>query len=678
MRMAETYKHWRMEIDADHILWLTMDRAGTPVNSLDREVFDELSQVLVEITERRPAAVILLSGKKKGFIAGADIKQFTGLQTSQEAFDLIRQAQQVLDQLAALPMPTVAMISGFCLGGGYEVALACRYRVAEDSEATHIGLPEVKLGIHPGWGGTVRLPRLIGAPQAMGIMLAGKALPARKAALLGMIDVAVPLRELKRAARYYALQHPKPHRPHGLAKYSNARWIRPWLGSVFYKKISKKVNAQHYPAPYAIIRNWIKSGVSGKAMLTEAESIARLLVTEQSRNLVRVFFLQSQLKSLAKRRDNEWHHVHVVGAGTMGGDIAARCALKGMYVTLQDQSPQKLAPAVRRAHALYQEHLTEPRLVQAAMDRLQPDEKGDGAAKADIIIEAIFEDLVEKRALFQQLESRAKPEAILATNTSSIPLDEINIALNQPERLVGLHFFNPVAKMMLVEVVRGQRTSSEVVQRALAFVGMIDRLPLPVKSSPGFLINRILMPYLLEAMVLLEEKVSVTAIDQAAVQFGMPMGPIALADRVGLDICLSVAKNMVAYFGGHIPQQLQHKVHVGQVGVKSGEGFYVYHQGKPIPPVEGRSLLTIAEINDRLILRMLNECMACWYEKIIDEKDLLDAGMVFGTGFAPFRGGPLHYAQQRGVTEVVQTLQRLAVQYGDRFKPHIGWQQFQK
>lgn len=676
--MSETnYKHWRMETDQDRILWLTIDRGDAKVNSMNREVFDEFDSVLDDVAQQNPAAVVIVSGKKTGFIAGADITQFTSLTNTDEAFGLIRQAQLVLDKLEALPMPTVAMINGFCLGGGCEVALACRYRIAEDSNTTKIGLPEVKLGIHPGWGGTVRMPKLVGAPAAMKIMLPGSAVPARVAAKIGIVDVAVPERQLKRAARYYALKQPKPHQPKGFAKYSNTNFIRPLLGRIFYKNLDAKVKKSHYPAPYAIVHNWIKEGVGKNAYLTEAKSIAELLVTPTSRNLVRVFFLQNKLKALAKAVKYMPKHVHVIGAGTMGGDIAAWCALRGIRVTLQDQTPEKIAPAIKRAHALYKEKLKLPHLVQAAMDRLEPDVAGVGVEKADLIIEAIFEDLNVKQELFKNIESRLKSDAIMATNTSSIPLDEINMVLTNPERLVGIHFFNPVPKMPLVEVVHGQKTSQEISEKALAFVGKLGKFPLAVASKPGFLVNRVLMPYLLEAMLLLEENNSPRAIDKAATDFGMPMGPIQLADTVGLDVCLSVANNLTGYYGGKVPERLQQMVDKGDLGVKSGRGFYKYKNDKPEKEMQGGGS-SDPNMTDRLILRLLNESVACLNENVVSDADFLDAGMVFGTGFAPFLGGPLNYAKARGVADIVKELEKFTEHYGERFKPYQGWDQLKE
>lgn len=674
--MTNTYQHWRMQQDEHGVLWLYLDRAGAPLNTLSSEVFDEFTAVIQDIKRLAPKAVILASGKDKGFIAGADVSQFSELKNSDEAFALIRKSQLVLDDFEALPMPTVAMISGFCLGGGCEVALACTYRVAEDTPSTRIGLPEVKLGIQPGWGGTVRLPALIGAPAAMNIMLPGADVAARKAYQLGLVDAAVPLRELKRAALYYALHKPRRGAPKGLAKWSNHAWVRPWLGKIIMRQLAKKVREDHYPAPYAIVRNWMKEGVAPNAYVTEARSIARLMVTPTSRHLVKVFFQQNRLKAFAKASRFNPQHVHVVGAGTMGGDIAAWCAYKGLTVTLQDQSPERIAPAMQRAHRLYQEKLKLPRLVQAAMDRLQPDVEGAGVAKADVVIEAIFENAQAKHELFKRLEAQLKPGALLATNTSSIPLDELNVVLTDPGRLVGIHFFNPVAKMQLVEVVHSDKTRQAVIDDAFAFVGKISRLPLPVRATPGFLINRILMPYLLEAMKLYEEGIAPETIDRLALDFGMPMGPITLADKVGLDICLSVAQILTQHYGGEVPQRLVEMVKAGKLGVKTGAGFYTYQKGKPVRNKAASAAVASKEdILDRMILAMVREAVQCWKEGVAADADLIDVGMVFGTGFAPFTAGPIDYAQTRGWNNIRNRLNQLADRYGERFRANPVFEQ---
>ncbi|MDF1796289.1 MAG: 3-hydroxyacyl-CoA dehydrogenase NAD-binding domain-containing protein [Coxiellaceae bacterium] len=675
-----SYKNFTLKTDEDDVLWVGIDREGMKVNSLDFATFEEFDKIIDEVKSKKPKGMIIYSAKKNGFVAGADINQFVKLQDTDEAYKLVRQAQQILDRLEALTVPTVAMINGFALGGGCELALACHYRVALDDPKTKIGLPEVKLGIQPGWGGTVRLPKLIGAPKAMGIILAGRAVSAKAAQKMGFVDAAVPLRELKRAAKFYVCHKPKRHQASFAENMTNSALVRPLLAKAMRKQLNKKSNKAHYPASYQVVDNWVKVGVGSQAMDTEAKSISELLVTPTSRNLVRVFFLSERMKALAKVVKFKPQHVHVVGAGTMGGDIAAWCALRGLYVTLQDRAPENIAPAIKRAYKLFKKKLKKPRLIQAAMDRLQPDVAGEAVGRADVIIEAIFENLEVKQQLFKELEAKAKPEAVLATNTSSIPLDEINQALTNPERLIGIHFFNPVAMMPLVEVVHGEKSSEDSVNKGLAFVGKIGKFPLPVKSSPGFLVNRVLMPYLMEAMDLLKEGVSATMIDKVAMKFGMPMGPVTLADTVGLDVCLAVAENLGEHYGGDIPQQLRDMVAAKTLGRKTGKGFYSYKGGKQVKPSSSAdsTSITKVDIQDRLMLRMVNESVACLREGVVTDKDLLDGGMIFGTGFAPFRGGPVHYAEDRGLKDTVDRLQDLSTRFGERFTPDAGWQALMK
>lgn len=653
----QTFKNWRIEEDKDQILWVYFDKEDAPVNTMNRAVLEELSAVVdLLAADKTHKGVVIASAKKTGFIAGADIKIFTQFKDIDEASAVVLQAQDILARLEALKMPTVAMIDGFCLGGGLELSLACRYRVAEESNKTRIGLPEVKLGICPGWGGTVRLPRLIGAPAALNIILNGSTVSGKVAAKLGIVDAAVPRRQLVHAARYYILTKPAPHKPTFTQSLSNQTLVRQLLAMYMRKQVKSKVSPSHYPAPFLVIDNWEHEGVAtDSAFKREAKSCAKLFFSDTCQNLVRVFFLQERLKGLAKETTFKPQRLHVIGAGTMGGDIAAWCALQGMDVTLQDLEPRFIAPAIKRAYKLFKEKLKEPNLVQQAMDRLVPDVNGNGISGADIIIEAVIEDLEVKQKTFKMLEEKAQPHAVLATNTSSIPLDEINTVMRQPERLVGIHFFNPVAKMLLVEVVKGERTSNETMDKAMSFVRKIDRLPLPVKSSPGFLINRILMPYLMEAMELIKEGVPITAIDKAMKDFGMPMGPITLADTVGLDICLSVAKHLGKYYNAPIPKALEDMVAQKKLGRKTGEGFYKYDKnGKQIKPAAAPYDKPLDTISNRLVLRMLNEAFACLHEGVVADGDLLDAGMVYGTGFAPFRGGPIHYAKSQGINELFE------------------------
>ncbi|HHJ14484.1 MAG TPA: crotonase, partial [Gammaproteobacteria bacterium] len=519
--MNEPARDLYTETDADGIAWLHFDRAGASTNVLSAAVLEALYEELLRLEQERPRGLVILSDKENGFIAGADVREFIRLHSRDEALAAIQRGQAVFDRLEALPFPTVALIHGFCLGGGLELALACRYRVARDDRGTRLGLPEVRLGIHPGFGGSVRSVPLLGPLRAMDLMLSGRSVDGRAARRMGLVDHALPERHLRRAARHMILNAPPPHRPSRLQLLGNHPWLRPLLARVLERQVAKKAPREHYPAPYALIDLWQHHADSPRGMMhAEAESVARLIVGPVAQNLIRVFGLQEKLKALGRSDRAKARHVHVVGAGIMGGDIAAWCALRGLHVTLQDQNAERIAPAVARAHKLFQRRLRRPRPVQEAMDRLMPDPRGLGVARADVVIEAIFEDADAKRALYAEIEPRLREDAVLATNTSSIPLEALRRNLQRPERLVGLHFFNPVAKMQLVEIVRDGNTDPVVVNRAIALARRIDRLPLPVTSTPGFLVNRILMPYLLEAVQLESEGVPAEEIDRQARAFG--------------------------------------------------------------------------------------------------------------------------------------------------------------
>ena len=673
--MMEGVSHWHLETDAENIAWLHADNQGTHTNVLSADVLVQFEQFLVELKSQKPRGLVILSDKKNGFFAGADVRAFTPMESKEKALELIQGGQHVLDQLATLPFPTACVIHGFCLGGGLELALACRYRIARDDVETRLGLPEVRLGIHPGFGGSVRLVALIGALKAMDLMLTGRTVSGRQAARLGVVDHAVPDRQLRTAAVRMIKDAPKPHRPAFSERLTNQRFVRPLLASVLRRQVRPRAREEHYPAPYALIDLWLRHADSPHRMMAaEAESVAGLITGQTAQNLVRCFFLQERLKSLGRDAEFPARHVDVVGAGVMGGDIAAWCALRGVSVTLQDQSPERIAPAIGRAASLFQQKLKVRHKVTEALDRLMPDHRGMSVEKADVVIEAIFEDRTAKQDLYRALEPRLKDSAILATNTSSIPLEELAPVLARPERLVGLHFFNPVAKMQLVEVVRGTGTDQNIVDKAVVFTRAIDRLPLPVISKPGFLVNRILMPYLLEAVVLESEGVPAPIIDQAARRFGMPMGPVELADTVGLDVCLHVARILCEQMDFPVPERLERLVGEGRLGRKSGSGFYEYHKGKPIRKKIPGSYSPPVDLIDRMVLRMVNESVACLREGVVADNDLLDAGMVYGSGFAPFRGGPLHYVDETGAARLKQRLEELQERHGPRFSPDPGWE----
>lgn len=667
-------QHFSTETDDDNIVWLHFDKHDAGTNVLSEAVLRELDQHLKLIASHCPKGLVILSDKANGFIAGADINAFTQVRNKAQALELIQLGQAVFNRLAAFTVPTVALIHGFCLGGGTELALACRYRVARDDPGTRLGLPEVKLGIHPGFGGSARLTPLVGGLKAMDLMLTGRTIDGRQAKRIGLVDHTGPERHLRAAARRLIATTPPRHRPGWIDRLANAAPVRPLLARVFRKQVAAKVSRLHYPAPYALIDIWQRYATDMPRMLdAEAESVAELVTGVTAQNLIRVFKLQEQLKTLGKDTDYKPQYVHVIGAGTMGGDIAAWCALRGFQVTLQDQAPERIAPAIQRAHKLFKRKLKLPRKIQEAMDRLIPDHKGVGVARADIVIEAIFEDAEVKRSLYRDIEPRMQADALLATNTSSIPLEELTAALARPERLVGLHFFNPVALMQLVEIVNGKATAAEVSGKAMAFTRQIDRLPLPVTSTPGFLVNRILMPYLMEAVVLESEGIPAVIIDQAATDFGMPMGPVELADTVGLDICLHVATILSAHFRADIPARLQKLVDAGHLGKKTGRGFYTFSKGKAVKPKASGGNWNLEEITNRLVLRMLNEAVGCLREGVVGDRDLLDAGMIFGTGFAPFRGGPAHYIDAAGAARLLAQLNELKQLRGERFTPDAGW-----
>jgi 3-hydroxyacyl-CoA dehydrogenase/enoyl-CoA hydratase/3-hydroxybutyryl-CoA epimerase len=672
------YRHFKLTRDADGIAWLLFDREGASANTLAADVLAEFDSVLAALESERPTGLVIRSAKTSGFIAGADVNEFRGATDPRAVETAIGQAHAVIDRLEALKIPTVAVIHGFCLGGGLEVALACQSRIAIDG--ARFGFPEVMLGLHPGLGGTARFTRLVNPMQAMTLMLTGKTIDARRAKSLGLVDAVAQERHVRNAVKDVVLGRLKRSRPGFLNTILNSGSARGFLASRMRTEAEKAAPHEHYPAPYALIDLWEKHGGDKAAMLAaEKTSFANLMVTPTAQNLIRVFFLRDQMKKLAGS-GNKVSHVHVIGAGAMGGDIAAWCANQGLRVTLADMKPEPIAGAMRRAADLFGKIMRKRTDIRDTLDRLVPDLDGEGVRTADLIIEAVPEKLELKQKVYAGLEPRMKPGAILATNTSSIPLQDLRSTLESPERLVGLHFFNPVSRLQLVEVVSHDGSDPQLLKEALAFVGAIDRLPLPVKSSPGFVVNRALTPYMLEAMVMLDERIDQVTIDAAAEKFGMPMGPIELADQVGLDICLAVGDMLRSKFGDLLPPTpawLREKVAKGELGRKTGKGFYIWKDGK-VEKTSGSpsAARPTDEMIDRLVLPMSNVCVACLREGIVDDSDAVDGAMIFGTGYAPFRGGPLNYARTRGTEDVTSTLRALAAKFGGRFTPDAGWDSF--
>ena len=581
---AATPRQWTLAIDADRVAWLTFDKPGASANSLSRAAMEELDERLREIGQQAPAGLVIRSGKS-GFIAGADVSEFGQVRAPDEAVPSIRAAHAVLQRLEDLPFPTVAAINGYCLGGGLELALACRHRICADDPKVTLGLPEVMLGIHPGFGGTVRSVQLVGVATAMDLMLTGKNLRPDKALQAGLVDEVVPASQLDAAAKTLALR-PRRHRKAPLSqRLLNLPLVRGLVAGKIESQVRRRARKDHYPAPYAIVDLWRRHGASrSTGFEAEAQSVARLVCTSTSRNLVRVFFLQERLKALGGKDLPTAGHVHVVGAGVMGGDIAAWCALRGFTVTLQDRGAEFVQPALDRARAFFEKRSRVPGKAAEQLARLQADVEGRGVDGADVVIEAIYENAAAKRELYARIEPRLKAGAILATNTSSLMLEPLSEQLAAPGRLVGLHFFNPVAQMPLVEVIESAATEPHARAAALAFTRAIDKLPLPCRSAPGFLVNRVLMPYMTEAMLAAGEGVPLATIDAVAVKFGMPMGPIELADIVGLDVCLHVGRILSAAFGGPAPDAVAPLVEAGKLGKKSGQGLYEWRDGKAVKP----------------------------------------------------------------------------------------------
>jgi len=668
------FSHWHPQIRDDGVVVLSLDRHDSSVNAMSQDVLLELGDLIERIAMDPPKAVVIQSIKAAGFIAGADLKEFQEFDRRGTVNDAIRRGQSTYQKLAELPCPTVAAIHGHCLGGGTELALACRYRVASNDPSTRIGLPETQLGIFPGWGGSSRLPQLVGAPAAMDMMLTGRNLSASAARNIGLVDKVVAPAVLLDTAVSLALKGTtRPFKQRATAWITNTWLARKLLAPQMAKQVARKARKEHYPAPYALINTWARTGGSPIQTRLDAErrAVVKLAGTPTARNLIRIFFLTERLKALGGK-DHGIQHVHVVGAGVMGGDIAAWSAYKGFNVTLQDREQRFIDPAMERAQALFAKRVKDDSKRPAVAARLKADLAGDGVALADLVIEAIIENPEAKRALYQSLEPTMKDDALLTTNTSSIPLDELRDHIQRPAQFAGLHYFNPVAQMPLVEIIHHDGMAPETERRLASFCKALGKFPVPVAGTPGFLVNRVLFPYMLEAATAYAEGVPGPVLDKAAVKFGMPMGPIELLDTVGLDVAAGVGKELAPFLGLQVPAALA-TVEQGKRGKKDGQGLYKWENGRAQKPDVPANYEVPADLEDRLILPLLNEAVACLHDGVVADADLLDAGVIFGTGFAPFRGGPIQYIRATGADVLVERLKVLQQRYGDRFAPRPGW-----
>ncbi|KRG61793.1 3-hydroxyacyl-CoA dehydrogenase [Stenotrophomonas humi] len=668
------FNHWHSELREDGIAVLSLDRKDSPVNAMSQDVLLELGDIVERLAIDPPKGVVVRSTKPAGFIAGADLKEFQEFDRRGTVNDAIRRGQNVYQKLAELPCPTVAAIHGHCLGGGTELALACRYRVASNDASTRIGLPETQLGIFPGWGGSSRLPQLVGAPAAMDMMLTGRTLSASAARSIGLVDkVAAPAVLVDAAVSLLQSGVTRPFKQRATAWATNTWPARKILAPQMAKQVARKAKKDQYPAPYALISTWERTGGSPiqKRLDAERRAVVKLASSPTARNLIRIFFLTERLKGLGGK-DSGIQHVHVVGAGVMGGDIAAWAAYKGFTVTLQDREQRFIDPAMTRAQALFDKKVKDPAKRPEVAARLKADLAGDGVAQADLVIEAIIENPEAKRELYQTLEPRMKADALLTTNTSSIPLVELRDHIQRPAQFAGLHYFNPVAQMPLVEIIHHDGMAPETEKRLAAFCKALGKFPVPVAGTPGFLVNRVLFPYMLEAATAYAEGIPGPVIDKAAVKFGMPMGPIELLDTVGLDVAAGVGKELAPFLGLQIPAALA-SVEPGKRGKKDGQGIYKWENGRAVKPEVAKDYQAPSDLEDRLILPLLNEAVACLHDGVVTDADLLDAGVIFGTGFAPFRGGPIQHIRATGADSLVEKLKTLQARHGDRFAPRQGW-----
>ena len=637
---------WSFDLDFEGIGWLTINTPDSPVNTLSRETLSELIGIVSAIEELANSGqlkgVVLLSAKESGFIAGADVTEFDDMSDPGVLKAALDRTHALFDRIEALKVPVVAGIHGFCLGGGLELALACQYRVAVNDDKTRIGFPEVNLGIFPGFGGSGRSIRQAGPVDAMQIMVTGKLLRGSQARRMGLVDKLVRHRDtLRWEARKAVLQNKKSSEAPFSKRAAAFGPVRSYIASKMREEAKKKANPEHFPAPYSLIDLFEEHGNDWRAMKQgEIARFVPLMDTPTSKNLRRVFFLSEGLKKQGVRGADKpvFRRVHVVGAGVMGGDIAAWCALRGMGVTLQDLDMERIKPALDRAKKLFQKRLRSKTEIDNAVARLEADVTGKGLARADVVIEAVVENLEIKRKIFADAELKTKPGAILATNTSSIELERIAENLTAPGRLIGLHFFNPVAQLPLVEVIRSRFNSDADIARGASFALAIGKSPVVVKSARGFLVNRVLMPYMLAAVQRVEAGANKEQIDAAAVAFGMPMGPIELMDTVGLDVGKSVAEEL----GSPVPpaSDFARLVAEKKLGRKTGQGFYTWTNGKAVkgevPPHSD-----LAGLGRELVQPLVDATEIAVAEGIVASADLADIGVIYGTGFAPFLGGPM-------------------------------------
>ena len=687
-----------LTIGDDGIALLTLDRPNSSANLFDVPTLEELDAHLGTLEARRDLkGVVVISAKPRIFIAGADLNSFTKDFTPEGLGRVVDLGHRIFTRLERLPVPSVAAINGVCLGGGCELALACDWRVATTDKSTKIGLPETQLGILPAWGGSVRLPRLIGLPAALGIILAGKQLAAIPAQKAGLADELTHPEYLLGVAKKFITKGKRPlPSPAGLI---NSALARPIVAMKAKQGVLAKTHG-HYPAPLKALEVCLAAYGQPleQGLALERAAFLELAQTPACRNLMGIFFLQERAKKLKAPEaggdecgslgsaGRKVGSLAVVGAGVMGAGIAQWSAARGYPVILKDIAPDMLAKGLKAAEKIFRDAAKRRIFTEAeataGFDRIKPVAEDVPLNRVDLVIEAAVEKLELKQKIFRQLEARTDAHTVLATNTSALSIDAIASGLADPGRVVGIHFFNPVHRMQLVEIVRGPRTSPAALDTALQFVKAIGKLPVLVKDSPGFLVNRILLPYMVESIRLFNEGCDGPHLDRLMLDFGMPMGPLRLSDEVGLDVAQHVATDLQNRLPKPVPinDTLVKMIAKGWLGRKSGRGFYVFSDKKGAKEQPNRELGFLqtrgkgagqdaATLVDRMVLVMVNEAARCLEEGVVEAPEDVDFGMIFGTGWAPFRGGPLRYADTLGTAEIVKRLEKLAAEVAPYFAP---------
>ena len=643
LKTGKDLMHWLANIDEDGIAWLYLQTVGKSVNVLNNAVMTELECLLDRLENKKDLrGVALLSGKKGGFVYGADIHEFETLKTASEVANHMLYVHGLFNRIEALPVPSCVGVDGIAVGGGLEIALTFDRLFITSSSKTKLGFPEVNLGIMPGYGGSGRAYGRIGTKAVLDMMVSGRPIGSIDAIKTGLADELVDKPDdLEKSMREWIIgcNGEKPIFTE-LETEADATAI-----AAAKDKYLKRLRSDHTPAPAAIIEHVENFGHDKSAMSAgEIDVFPNLMVSSASKNLRRVFYLTDAVRKSA-RGESGIKRMHVVGAGVMGGDIAAIGAMAGLDVTLTDMNDAAIVGAIARAKKLFERRLKSDEKVALALARLRTDLDGNGATDADLIIEAVAEKLEVKQAVFKNLEAVSKASAILATNTSAIPLEDIATALNGPERLIGLHFFNPVPVLPLVEVIWSKYSDPEIVSRGMQFAGQIGKMPVRCKSAPGFLVNRALLPYIFKAIEAVAGGENADHIDEALVDFGMPMGPIELADQIGLDVCLDVG--IVLGMPPATKALLDEKCRTGTIGRKSGSGFYEWDGNRAIRAHQSKDPRVMAAIAKNMLAPMIEECRKAVDENVVDTADSADAGMIFGIGFPGFRGGPLNWSKKQ-------------------------------